>query len=89
MKSPPGPPMRLGSRSARLCVCVIMCCKACGHQVEPDAAEMAERYGADTTVPEWRERLVCSRCGSRDSQYGNDRDREAITAIPPFAPAPR
>ena len=27
------------------------------HQVEPDPAEMAERYG--------RERLVCSQCGSR------------------------
>jgi hypothetical protein len=25
---------------------------------------MAERYGAKTTVPEWRERLVCSVCGS-------------------------
>jgi hypothetical protein len=34
--------------------------------VEPDAAEMAERYGADMTVPEWRERLVCSRCGSHN-----------------------
>jgi hypothetical protein len=39
-------------------------CKAGGHRVEPDAAEMAERYGVDTAVPEWRERLVCSRCGS-------------------------
>jgi hypothetical protein len=28
-------------------------------------AEMAERYGADTAVPDWRERLVCSKCGSR------------------------
>jgi hypothetical protein len=27
---------------------------------------MAERYGANTAVPEWRERLVCSHCGSRD-----------------------
>jgi class 3 adenylate cyclase len=27
---------------------------------------MGERYGAETTVPEWRERLVCSRCGSRN-----------------------
>jgi hypothetical protein len=35
-------------------------------QVEPDAAEMAQRYGAETTVPDWRERLVCSRCGSRE-----------------------
>jgi hypothetical protein len=27
---------------------------------------MAERYGAGTSVLEWRERLVCSRCGSRN-----------------------
>jgi len=27
---------------------------------------MAERYGADTAVPEWRERLVCCRCGGRN-----------------------
>jgi hypothetical protein len=27
---------------------------------------MAERYGADTAVPEWRKRLVCSKCGSRE-----------------------
>ena len=26
---------------------------------------MAQRYGAETTVPDWRERLGCSRCGSR------------------------
>jgi hypothetical protein len=25
---------------------IITWCKACGHQVEPDAAEMAERYSA-------------------------------------------
>ncbi len=31
----------------------------------PDPAEMAERYGAETTVTDWSERLVCSRCGSR------------------------
>jgi hypothetical protein len=27
---------------------------------------MAERYGADIPVLEWRERLVCSKCDSRD-----------------------
>jgi hypothetical protein len=26
---------------------------------------VAQRYGVETTVPDWRERLVCSRCGSR------------------------
>ena len=45
---------------------LIVWCKACQHQVEPDPAEMAERYGDDTAVPEWRARLVCSKCGSRE-----------------------
>jgi DNA-directed RNA polymerase subunit RPC12/RpoP len=45
---------------------LILWCKACGHRVEPDPAEMVERYGADMAVPQWRERLVCSACGSRD-----------------------
>jgi hypothetical protein len=34
--------------------------------VEPDPGEQAERYGPETTVPEWHERLVCSKCGSRE-----------------------
>jgi len=51
-------------------------CKACRHQVEPDRAEMAERYGAEMTVPEWGKRLVCSQCGSlqgvlRRKQFDN------------------
>jgi hypothetical protein len=31
---------------------------------EPDPAEIAQRYGAKTVVLDWRDRLVCSRCGS-------------------------
>ena len=42
---------------------LIVWCKACQHQVEPDPAEIAARYGADTSVLDWREKLVCSRCG--------------------------
>ena len=34
---------------------LIVWCWDCRHQVEPDAAEMAERYGAETTVSDWRE----------------------------------
>jgi len=63
-KSPPAPPMTLGNAAAAH-VCIIVWCKDCRHQVEPDAAEQAQRYGADTSVLDWRERLVCSRCGSR------------------------
>ena len=44
----------------------IVWCKDCQHQVEPDPGEMAARYGARIPVPEWRERLVCSKCGSRE-----------------------
>jgi hypothetical protein len=29
------------------------------------AAEMAIRYGSETSVLDWRERLLCSRCGGR------------------------
>jgi len=57
--------MTLGN-AARARVTLIVWCKACRHRVEPDPAEQAERYGGDTPVPEWRDRLVCSQCGSRD-----------------------
>jgi hypothetical protein len=57
--------MTLGNAAAAR-VRLIVWCKACRHRIEPDAAEMAHRYGADTAVPEWRGRLVCSKCGSRD-----------------------
>ena len=34
-------------------------------EVEPDPAEMAARYVAEISVLDWRERLVCPECGSR------------------------
>jgi hypothetical protein len=58
-KSQPGPPMTLG-QAASAGVRLIVWCKSCWHQVEPDPEEMAEHYGAETALPEWRERLVCS-----------------------------
>ena len=80
MKSEPGPPMTLGGATAAH-VHLIVWCKACRYQAEPataslraaeggtsaDPAEMAQRYGPDTPIPDWRERLVCSRYGSRDT----------------------
>ncbi len=68
VKSQPGPPMTLGNAAAAH-VRLIVWCLDCRHQVEPDAAEMAERYGAETTVPEWHHRLVCSECGSRQIDF--------------------
>ena len=64
MKSLPGPPMTLGN-AANAKVRLIVWCKTCGHQVEPDPVEMVARYGADTPVLVWRDRLVCSGCGGR------------------------
>jgi len=58
MKSVAGPPMTLGNAAAAR-VRLIVWCKECQHQVEPDPAEMAARYGAETPVLDWRERLVC------------------------------
>ena len=66
MKSLPGPPMTLGN-AANAKVRLIVWCKACGHQVEPDPAELARQYGADIPVRDWCERLVCSKCGGRQA----------------------
>jgi hypothetical protein len=57
--------MTLGNTAAAQ-VRLIVWCKGCGHQVEPDPAEMAARYGAETSVPDWREKLVCFKCGGRE-----------------------
>jgi hypothetical protein len=39
-------------------------CKDCSHQVEPDPVEQAQRYGTETSILDWRARLICSQCGS-------------------------
>jgi hypothetical protein len=48
--------MTLGGAAAAR-VRLIVWCKECQHQVEPDPAEMAARYGALTPVLEWRKRV--------------------------------
>ena len=45
LKSGPGPPMTLGDAAAAR-VRFIVWRPNCSHQVEPDPAEMAARYGA-------------------------------------------
>jgi hypothetical protein len=39
------------------------------HQVELDPAEMAARYGADTSVLDWRDRRVCSKWGGLEVDF--------------------
>ena len=65
VKSPPTPPATLGS-VAVAGRRVIVWCRGCGHQAEPDGSELAERYGAATTVLDWKDRLICSRCDGRE-----------------------
>jgi hypothetical protein len=60
--------MTLGNAAAAR-VRLIVWCKACQHQVEPDPGELAARYGADTSVRHWHKRLVCSRCGGRGIDF--------------------
>jgi hypothetical protein len=38
----------------------------CRHENQADPVVVARVFGADLTVAEWRKRLVCSRCRSRD-----------------------
>ncbi len=59
-----GPPMTLGNAAAAK-VRLVVWCLDCRHQSEPDPGEMAERYGAEATVPDWHARLVCGECGGR------------------------
>ena len=44
---------------------LLVWCRDCRHQVEPDVAEHVERYGAGLTLLEWAGRLRCGECGSQ------------------------
>ena len=48
---------------------MIIWCRDCQHQVEPDPAEHTARYGADLAVIDWVKRLKCSQCGSRSIDF--------------------
>ena len=57
--------MTLGRAAAATVIRFRVWCKDCHREVMVDPAEMAERYGASLSVPDWRKRLVCQ-CGSRN-----------------------
>ncbi len=60
-------PITLGA-AAKTSASLIVWCRAanCNHQNQTDPADLAQIFGADLPVAEWRKRLVCSRCGGRD-----------------------
>jgi len=79
MKSRPGPPMTLG-KAAAADVRLIVWCKDCDRQVEPDPAEMVARYGEGHVSA----RLARSACLLRvrwsASGHGRHRNRAAIAS---------
>jgi hypothetical protein len=44
---------------------LIVWCKACAHQAEPDIAEQIEHCGEEMSVIDWAARLRCTACGGR------------------------
>jgi hypothetical protein len=89
MKVYSGPPMTLGN-AVSAHVHPIVWCRDCGHRVEPDPAEQAQRFGAGTPVlrlvkpdrlfPLWEPRY----------RQGRDRNRAAIEGTPQGpVPSPR
>jgi hypothetical protein len=65
MKSISDTPVTLGN-AAKTSLELIVWCKVCQHQNSTDPADVADLYGTSTSLQAWRERLVCSQCGSRD-----------------------
>jgi hypothetical protein len=68
--------MTLGNAAAR--VLLIIWCKACQHQVEPDPAEMAARVRHRNARARLAQVLVCSWRGSRqvDMVVSGGKERE-------------
>lgn len=61
-------PLTLGQAlTAR--VRLVVWCKRCNHQVEPDIAEQVARCGPEMTAIEWTRRLRCSNCGAQDADF--------------------
>jgi hypothetical protein len=48
---------------------LIVWCKSCQHQAEPDVAEQIARYGEAMTVPDWAARLRCSASAGREVDF--------------------
>jgi len=60
--------MTLG-HAVRAQVRLIVWCKACGRQAEPDVAAAASTHGEALPVQDWAARLVCTTCGSRSADF--------------------
>jgi hypothetical protein len=61
-------PMTLGQALAAK-VRLIVWCKSCGHQAEPDVATQVAHHGSTMPVPDWARFLRCSICGEREVDF--------------------
>ena len=61
-------PMTLGQALATQ-VRLIVRCNSCWHRAEPEIADQAAQFGADTTVIDWAGRLRCSACDGHDVDF--------------------
>ena len=73
--SEPGPPMTLGGAAAAQ-VRFIVWRKACEHQVEPDLADMAARYGARDRFSRLARAALLLAVRQPAGRYGGDRGKE-------------
>jgi hypothetical protein len=48
---------------------LIVWCKGCGHQSEPDLATQVAQHGSGMPVPDWARLLRCTECGERDADF--------------------
>ncbi len=60
--------MTFGEALARR-VRVIGWCKGCGHQVQPDMADLVSWHGSSMTVIDWAAQLQCQLCGTREADF--------------------
>jgi hypothetical protein len=64
VKPEPGPPMTPGDAAA--CVRFIVWCRNAAIRSRPIPPRWRLDTGAETPILDWRDRLVCSKCGSRE-----------------------
>jgi len=64
-----GPPATLGSTAVVAQARLVVWCRDCQHELDPDPAEHAARYGGELPVRDWARQLKCSQCGSKQVDF--------------------
>jgi hypothetical protein len=90
MKSQPGPPMTLGNAAAA-CVQLIVWCKVCSHEVEPDPSRQPSRIGRDSMAVAAGVRLwhACFPCPWRKVEHPHLGNKDHRIGFRPHVDAAR